>query len=308
MRAFPQHARRRWPALAAGTIFLLVLPLPLRAQGISDLPTVQDSNVGYIDSALVGNRLRLRFDDSFDDPRPSRAEFFYPQAGPFKPGPPRPDPKVDFQELAASVEALLTGQLSAFVEVPERFLHPEVNPHAIGLSDLNTGFKYAFLECPDLVTTFQFRTYVPTGDGKRGLGTEHVSLEPALLVFKRFSERFNFEGELRDWVPVGGTDFAGNVVRYGVGVNALLMRSEGLQVVPVLELVGWTVLGGKESVQVAPLAFRVKDALGDTIINAKFGVRLKVNGWGDLYTGYGQALTGDRWYANTFRIEWRLFY
>lgn len=308
MRASQQRSRRPWTALAAGTLLLLALPWRVEAQGISDVPTVRDSNVGYIDSALVGNQLRLRFDASYDNPRPSRAEFFYPQGGPFNPGPPRPNTKVDAQELTVSAEALLAEHLSGFVEVPERFIHPDVTDHAIGFSDLKAGCKYAFLERPDLVTTFQFRTYIPTGDGKRGLGTEHVSLEPALLVYKRFNERFGFEGELRDWVPIGGTAFAGNVVRYGVGVNAVLFQSEQFQVIPVLELVGWTVLGGRESVPIAPLDFRIKDALGDTIVNAKFGVRLKIDGWGDLYSGYGQALTGDRWYANTFRLEWRLYF
>ena len=28
----------------------------------------------------------------------------------------------------------------------------------------------------------------------------------------------------------------------------------------------------------------------------------------DLYTGYGRPLTGDRWYENTFRVEFRLVY
>ena len=59
----------------------------------------------------------------------------------------------------------------------------------------------------------------------------------------------------------------------------------------------------------------VKDAAGDTIVNAKIGVRL---GFGplvgpanlsrsDLYIGYGRALTGDVWYKDILRVEyaWR---
>ena len=29
---------------------------------------------------------------------------------------------------------------------------------------------------------------------------------------------------------------------------------------------------------------------------------------GDVYAGYGRPLTGDKWYENTFRVEFRLFY
>jgi hypothetical protein len=264
--------------------------------------------VGYIDSAIPSDMLRLRYDASFNNPRPSRAEFFWPQGGPGHPGPPRPETSVNYQELIATVEYQLTPQLSGFVEAPWRNLHPEVNDHATGFGDMNAGFKYAFLYNEDLVATFQLRTYVPTGDGRRGLGVDHTSLEPALLVYWRLDESWGFEGELRDWVPIGGTDFAGNVLRYGVGLHYDGLQKEKLQVVPVVELVGWTVLSGKESVPVVADGFQAKDAAGDTILNAKFGLRFKWGDWGDLYAGYGRALTGDRWYANTFRIEWRLSY
>ena len=46
---------------------------------------------------------------------------------------------------------------------------------------MNAGFKWAFWETDDQVATFQLRTYIPTGAASRGLGNNHVSLEPALL-------------------------------------------------------------------------------------------------------------------------------
>jgi hypothetical protein len=276
-----------------------------RAQGTGG-PTIRDSDVGYIDPAIPGDMLRLRYDASFNNPRPSRAEFFWPQGGLGHPGPPRPETSVSYQEWSAAVEFQFAPQLSGFVEAPWRLLHPEVNDRAAGFGDMNAGFKYAFISNEDLVATFQLRTYVPTGDSHRGLGVDHTSLEPALLVYGRLNERLAFEGELRDWVPIGGTDFAGNVLRYGAGLHYDWLQTEQVQVVPVVELVGWTVLGGKESVPVSAGVFQVKGAAGDTIVNAKVGVRFKMDGWGDLYTGYGRALTGDRWYANTFRVEWRL--
>src|SRR3954454_22984149 len=88
--------------LAAALAAPLAWPAPAAAQGIGD-PTVSDSRDGYIDGAIPGNQFRLRFDASYDDNRPNRAEFFYPQPAPHGPGLPLPEPRVDFQDLSAYV-------------------------------------------------------------------------------------------------------------------------------------------------------------------------------------------------------------
>lgn len=269
-------------------------------------PTVGDSRVGYIDDAIPGNDFRLRFDAGYNFRRPTRAEFFYPKPGPQGPGLPQPEPRIDYQDLSAYLELAVTDRLSGFVEVPWRFLNPEVNPDHNGVGDMNAGVKYAFVDTPDRVATIQFRTYIPTGDSHRGLGTDHVSLEPAVLLYRPLTERLGFEGEFRVWVPVGGTDFAGDILRYGGGLYYDLLRTCRLRATPVAEVVGWTVLSGKESQAFLPGGVAVGDAAGDTIVNAKLGVRLGFREFGDLYAGYGRPLTGDRWYENTFRVEWRV--
>jgi hypothetical protein len=291
----------------AAAVFLCtaVVTGPAAAQGTSG-PTVRDSNVGYIDPAIPGNVFRFRVDAANDDDVPSRAEFFYAKSGPAGPGLPRPEPRVNYQDLSSYLEVQAANGLSLFVEAPYRFLQPEVNPKADGFSDMNTGFKYAFVSGPDLVATFQLRTYVPTGDARRGLGNDHVSLEPAFLLFAPLTERLRFEGELRDWVPVGGTDFAGNVLRYAVGFDYEAVRTETCRLSPVVELVGWTVLGGKESIVFPTGAVDVEDAAGDTIVNVKLGARLHFGQRSDVYAGYGRPLTGDVWYKDTVRVEYRL--
>jgi hypothetical protein len=297
-------------ALLAAALAAAVSPGAARAQpaptGDAEGPTVSNSGVGYIDGAIPGNQLRFRYDAAFYNNRPTRAEFFYPRSGPAGPGPRFPETNVNFQDLSTYLEVLVGPRLSGFVEVPVRFVNFDVNPDSGGLSDINAGFKFAFVDTTDLVATFQLRAYAPTGDARRGLGTDHVSLEPAFLFYKPLSERLRLEGELRDWVPVGGTDYAGNVVRYGLGVTYDLCRVGKVRIEPVTELVGWTVLGGKETVVSPSGAVAIEDAAGDSILNVKLGARLIFSDRADVYAGYGRALTGDRWYEDVYRVELRL--
>jgi hypothetical protein len=272
-------------------------------------PTVSGSAVGYIDCAIPASLFRLRFDSAYDLTRPSRAEFFYARGSPFGPGLEEPEKRIDYQELSSYLEVALCDRFSAFLEAPVRFLNPEVNENNTGFSDLNAGGKYAFLYSNDLVGTFQLRTYVPTGDPHRGLGTNHVSLEPAFLGYARLTERLALESEFRVWIPIGGDpDFAGEVLRYGLGFHYDLFETCKFRFMPVVEFVGWTVLSGEEQVVFPNGDFLIKDAAGDTIVNVKVGARWQLKGVGDLYTGYGRSLTGDTWYRDIFRVELRLYF
>lgn len=300
-------ALRRAPYPLFAAVVLMSLASPVAGQGTSG-PSVSNNAVGYIDPAVPGDVFRLRFDTAYNNRRPTRAEVFYARGAPFGPGLPLPEPSVDYQDLFAYLEVAPAPRFSLFVDIPERFLNPEVNANSGGLGDVNAGFKYAFVHGDDLVATLQLRTFAPTGDADRGLGTRHVSLEPALLVYKPLGERLAFDGELRYWVPVGGTDFAGDVIRYGLGLQYDLFRTRHVLFTPVVEFVGWTVLDGKESIVHPSGLSEVKDASGDTIVNAKVGLRTRLGCWGDVYTGYGRPLTGDRWYENVFRVEFRLLY
>lgn len=295
-------------ALFAVTILVILGESSLlRAQGTTK-PAVRDTNVGYIDPAIPGDVFRLRVDGAYDNLRPSRNEYFWAAGSPFGRGPSTPETSVNYQDVFAYVETLLGPGLSAFVNVPVRFLDPVQNPNVIGLADLDAGVKYAFVDEENLVATFQFRTYAPSGDFNQGLGNGHVTLEPALLVYMPVDDRWGLEGELRDWIPIGGSDFAGNIVRYGIGVHYDLVRVESFRLSPVAEFVGWTALDGKVSIPETSGVPHIEDTAGTTIVNAKIGARLKFDGPADLYVGYGVPLTGDSWYLNTFRVELRFFY
>jgi hypothetical protein len=278
---------------------------------------------GYIDNPYVGTWFRLRYDDAFNDNRPDRAEFFYAKCGCFRPADPHATGptnafheaarRVDFQDLSPYFEHRVTRCLSVFAELPLRLVDiqfPSTAQTNGGLADMNVGFKRALVIDPCRYLTFQFKVYIPTGNPFRGLGTNNVALEPGLLFLRQLSNRSYLQGELRQWVPIAGTDFAGNVIRYGLGYSFDVFRSfyndipnpyvsRGLRVTSVTEVVGWTVFNGKQFADNTE-----SSAAGDTIVNLKLGARVS-HGPRSLYAGWGHALTGDRWYEDIFRLEYR---
>lgn len=263
-------------------------------------------NVGYIDSAIIRSQVRLRFDSAADNNRPDRAEFFYPKCGcfgtPDAKGPRLPERSVDYQEFTTYVEYAFSNRFSAFVEVPYRFLNPENNAKESGLGDIQLGARFGLFTHQDMAVTFQLKLFLPTGDGAEGLGTEHYSLEPGLLMYQRLGDRLSLEAEVRDWISLDGSDFSGNVLRYGVGVGYDVIQSCNLRVTPVAELVAWTVIDGKSFELQRNQVF---DEDGSTIVNGKLGVRATM-GTSSFYVGYGRALTGDVWYKDVVRLEYRL--
>ena len=181
---------------------------------------VGDSPVGYIDGAIPGNQFRLRFDAAYHNERPTRAEFFYARGAPLGPGLPKKETSVDYQDITAYLEVALGRCTSVFADLPIRFLNPDINNNTAGLADVNVGFKRALIYGDDCVASFQLKVYIPAGDADRGLGNNHATIEPGLLLFKRLSDCLTLESELRYWVPVDGTEgFEGEVLRYGVGLG-----------------------------------------------------------------------------------------
>jgi hypothetical protein len=270
--------------------------------------SLRGSSLGYIDPAAPADYVSFRGDMGYHFLFPNRAEMFYAQARPHGPGLPLPESSIDFQDLTLHVEKTFGQRMSAFIEGGARLLNPEINADTAGLSDSAVGLKYAFLSGADRLATFQFRTYIPTGNPNLGLGTSHVSLEPAVLGFARLGDRLGLGGELRYWIPVSGTDFAGSVMRYGLGLRWDAWDGGGVRVAPTAEFVGWTVLGGKQSTVLPGGDVLLQDAAGQTIVNAKIGSRIDIGDRLGLYLGYGRALTGSTWYRDAIRLEARWMY
>jgi hypothetical protein len=264
-----------------------------------------ESVVSFIDSAIPMTQVKVRFDANYDNHRPTRAEYIFSKSGiPGSPGWWIPEKSVDYQELSSYIEVAYQGMLSGFLELPTRWVNPDVNPNDWGMADISGGVKFALLSSPGFTTSIEVRGTFPTRSGP-GLSTSHYVVEPGLLAYLRPMEWLILEGELRYWVPLRGTDFAGDVARYGLGASFGQRNYSSEWITPVLEVIGWTAIGGQEMVP-APGGPFVRSARGDTIVNGIAGLRFGLGDHGDIYGGYGRNLTGPAWQDQFWRIEFRV--
>ncbi len=262
---------------------------------------VNDSFVSFIDSALPRNIVGLRFEGDYNNPQPTRATYLFAKGG-F----PLPETNVNTLQLTSSAEFAFTPWFSVFLEAPYRWVSPEVNSYQNGTGDINYGFKLCSWSSDSLIATILFRVYQPTASSP-SLGTGHWTLEPGLLAAYQISPTWHLEGECRYWTPLGGSDFSGDLLRYGIGLS-YGTKKPGFWFAPVGECVGWSILGGKSMLTSAADSFIIQNTGGETIVNAYFGMRVGYGQNLDFYLGYGRSLTGDFWNRDTYRFEVRFTY
>lgn len=310
---------------------------------------IPGSMVGYVDSAIVGSQIRIRFDDAFHDRAPDRAEFFYPQcactnvltaAGPNFPG---ASNNINFQQVYLQAEYAPIGRFSVFAEVPFRWIEPQPGSFIAGtfdspgetpstqtnsgISDVRAGIKLSLATNSKHSLTLQFKAYFPSGSGSLGLGTGHYSVEPSLLYYQGFSRRWAVESQIGDWHPIGGStgiefgtqttaNFAGDVLIYGIGPSYRLIDGEHFKLSPVVELFGWHVFSGLQTLSPLPSGNSIclpaggvngcsYEAGGTNIVNIKAGMRTSFGNRNSVYVGFGQAVTHTSWYQHIVRIEYR---
>jgi hypothetical protein len=313
-------------------LFLLVatLPVSLHAQGRnqkkdSDEPPVQGSTVGYIDDAVVGSQVRVRFDAAFGDSQIDMAEYLFAQSGSNGGTAAGPKPglasNLNFQQLYMHGEYAPKKFLSFLVDVPVRWMQPlSFDPATLssgevgfgdhgGLSDVSAGFKLAALASERQYLTFQFVGTFPSGDPGKGLGTDHYTIAPTLLYYRKVTDRFTLESQFGDSHPIGGDTpgFAGDVVEYGAGPSYVAYKSDKVQFTPVIELVIWKIFGGMWNDPTTPANMStISSADANNIINLKFGARTTIGKNTSFYVGYGHALTSANfWYQQILRVEYR---
>jgi hypothetical protein len=280
-------------------------------------PRMADSATGYIDNAIVGSQVRIRFDSGFNMDTPDRAEFFYAKCGcyrflpsndpAFDPEAPGPgtfgqiEESLYFQELHMELEYQLSQRLSVSADVTARSIQPSVVSRHTGIGDVRVGFKFGVDTSENRYLSLQFRTFIPTGDARRGLGTNHTSVEPAVLYHHRFAGGLSVAGQLGFWHPIGGSSgiptssdqrFAGDVLIYGFGASQDVYDGPRLRLSPVAEFVGWRVLKGFQTSTTLP-----PEADGINIGNLKVGVRVdsaKRSGTGKS-SGWSTATHSELW-------------
>jgi hypothetical protein len=285
--------------------------------------------VGYLDNAIVGSDLRIRFDAALGDTQPDLAEFFQAQAGYDGGTAAGPKPglatKLNFQQLYLRGEYAPKKFFSFMLELPLRAIQPVTfDPNTVtnghygdqsGPSDISAGFKLAALASDRRYVTFQVVSTFPTGDPTKGLGTNHYTVAPALLYYRNLTDRLSLESEISDSHPISGDTpgFAGDVMRYGIGPSYTVYNTDRIKIAPVLELVGWRIFGGHWSNaqkipqgQMPPIPPSEFDTADGNIINLKGGLRTSFGNNASVYVGYGHVLTNaNLWYHEIFRVEYR---
>jgi hypothetical protein len=287
------------------------------------------SMVGYVEDATIESKVRLRFDTAFHDTAPDRAEFFYAKCGcysglpandpAFDPDAPGPRPgaadDVNFRQLFLEGEYAVDPRVSIFGQIPIRWLLPQSFipgtggsfPNQTGFGDVRVGVKLGAVDSDVAAVTAKAQLYLPTGDAAKGLGTDHASVEPAVLFQQQLSNTVTLESQVGIWLPIGGAapvpthadgNFSGTVLFYGSGPSFTVYETERVRFAPVIELVGWRVRDGNQT------AAEGSDASGINIVNLKIGARA-IFGQGSVYAGYGRALTDHTWYDDIFRFEYR---
>lgn len=277
----------------------------------------------HVDQAVPVDVFRVRLDTQYRMNNPDRAEYFWPKNGIFTyfyghdnaKGPGEAESRVDAIDASFYVEAMLSYHVSIWTNVPFRSVNPDINQNEPGVGDISAGLKWAFILEPHRAVSVQVAGIFPSGEGSRGLGAENYYVQPGFLWQEALTENLTFYADVHDRMPVNPrSDFTGHVLRYGAGLSYLIDLGT-VRVMPLAEVVGWTVLNGKQSFEVGKLEPPIKSARGMTIFDTYYGMRFSLGdeshtgsllGMSDLFVSYGYTTTSEWWFRDQWRVEYRV--
>ena len=266
----------------------------------------------FVESARPQTQQSIGWDAGRNLTAPDIAEYFWARAdgkgsGPNPANHANPngvlgETLVNYNTLWLYTEAAL-GNIGVFAYVPYLSEDGELTGHAAGFSDMQFGTKTLLFDCELLQIAFEFRIFAPVGDAPHALGTGHVSLEPGLIVGLKVAQDTYFQGEIQEWIPLGGDpDYEGALLEYHLSLNHVLYRIlPDVPLVGTAELNGWSFQTGQfTNPQTGP-----QSAAGITYISVGPGLRLFVCDKIDFGVGTAFAVTGEHFADQLFRTEFR---
>jgi hypothetical protein len=256
----------------------------------------------FQDSPRPVTQTRFRWDRGIDYRFPDSAEYFWAQIG--TKGPKNPTPGVRYNELRIYQEIAASPGASAFFDFSYRSLDSGTNPSEAGMGDVIAGAKTVVLDRELLLVSTQFTTYILAGNPTTGLGTGHVSLEPALLAALKLTPSTYLQTELAYWIPLGGTSgFQGSTFHYHFSLNQNLCRhGDFLNIVGTVELNGYSFRGRFTDF---PSGI-VTDLGGRGYVNIGPGLRIQFCDRLDVGLGAAFGITEDHGPRELYRTEIRL--
>src|SRR5262249_42459850 len=154
--------------------------------------------------------------------------------------------------------------------------------------------------------TFQFKTFIPTGNFGRGLGTGHASLEPSFLMALKLTPTTYLQAQFSYWFPVGGDQaYEGNVFHYHFSLNQLICNcGHDIQLIATFEAGGYEFTSGQFTDPLTLTQFRA-NAVG-SIFNVGPGLRLHFCDKIDFGVGTAFAVSDDHLAEELVRAEFRI--
>ncbi len=274
----------------------------------------------FVDPARPATQTRFRSDFGWHLQYPGRSEYFWPiESGVTDVNGNRVTGKgpmhskfianygefrTNYSEGSMYIEGALE-RFSFFVVLPYRHVGPDTYMASSGFGDMSVGTKSILLDSEFLLMTFQFTTFIPTGNFIRGLGTGHTSLEPALLCAIKVTPTMYFQGEMAYWFGIGGDDPGqGNVFHYHGSVNQLLWNcGKNIQLIGTAEMTGYQFTSGSYLDPYTGLLLSSRTV--GSILNAGPGLRLDFCKRIDFGVGGQWALTPDHLATQLLRAEFR---
>jgi hypothetical protein len=266
----------------------------------------------FADAPRPVSQTRVRWDYGHRLTFPDRGEFFWARAdgngkGPTPNSPALGIPYLDYHELFLDTE-VATGAAGVTVSVPYRSVNP--TPFAgsgAGFSDMSVTAKSLLWDSELFLFAFQFRTYIPIGNFRKGLGVGHVSLEPGLIAGIRATPETYLVAQVAEWIPLGGDpDYMGAALRFNLSINQLLWRPvKDVQLIGTLELVG---IGFQDGAFTDPVDGPLQKLSGQTILSLGPGLRLFYCDKFDIGAAGSFGITGKYLVRELMRFEVRYRY